>query len=337
MALWANLHGGVVVGLIVLGLWLAGQAVGRWLFRDPAPGLGPLALGLLASCAAVMLNPNGYHVYLYPFQVLGHPEVTDYISEWWSPDFHLRDLRPFEVVLLGAPGALILARGGRGERRIGEVLVLLATAHAALTTQRNTVAYALVAAPLLVAGLAGLWEEASIPEALRAACRTSLVRFGGWAAVATVLTGLMTSSVPRTPASRWYDDAILTKDFPEGAAALLAEGMWPGKMYNDYVWGGYLIWRLHPKRPVFIDGRAEVYYPTHAFDDEMKIHRVVMGWQNVLNERGVDVVLTGKNGDLARALEHEPAWKLAFTGKVEVVYVRKDGNTVGSGRAETQQ
>jgi hypothetical protein len=73
---------------------------------------------------------------------------------------------------------------------------------------------------------------------------------------------------------------------------------------------------------VFIDGRAEVYYPTKAFDDEMKIHTAAEGWMAVLDRRQVDVILTNKVGFLALALKTAPDWKLAFTGDAEVVYVR---------------
>ncbi len=33
----------------------------------------------------------------------------------------------------------------------------------------------------------------------------------------------------------------------------------PQPIYNEYIWGGYLIWRLYPDYRVYIDGRADVY------------------------------------------------------------------------------
>lgn len=325
-ALWANLHGGVIVGLILLALWLVGQAVGRFVFRERAPGLGALFLGLVVSALAVCANPNGYQVYAYPFQVLGHPEVMDYIAEWWSPNFHNQGLRGFEVALLGTPGLLALARQAPAERRMGDLLVLLALAHAALGSQRHTATFGLVAAPLFTVGLAGLWNEARGLHPTLAVAGKPAVRAAAACTLAVALIGLITAQVPRRPVAEWFDYAVRMQDFPRDAVQMLGDGMWPGNLYNDYIWGGYLIWELYPRRRVFIDGRAEVYYPTKAFDDEMRIHRVAPGWQEVLNRREVEVVLTSAHGDLARALEKEPNWKLAFTGSVEVVYTRvKEG------------
>ena len=330
-ALWANFHGGVVVGLILLGVWIAGQAAGYVLWRDPAPGLGRLALSLAVSCLTVAINPNGFHLYVYPFQVLGHPEVMNYIAEWYSPDFHQPKMRAFELLLLGTLVSVALACRSHSERRLGDVLLLAATAHAALVSQRNTVLFALVAAPLLVAGLAALWNEAAAASWLNRLQRLPALRIGVSTSLVAALGVLLYIQVPRKAPGQWFDYAARMHEFPRAAVPLLKEGMWPGKLYNDYAWGGYLIWTLYPDRPVFIDGRAEVYYPTKAFDDEMKIHTAAEGWMDVLNRRQVDVILTNKVGYLALALRTAPAWKLAFTGDAEVVYVRiKPGEVAGS-------
>lgn len=321
-ALWVNFHGGVVVGLILLAIWVIGQGIGYLIWRDPAPGLWRLALALIASCLAVALNPNGFHVYTYPFQVLGHPEVMDYISEWFSPNFHAPKMRPFELVALGTMAGLALARGHRSERRLGEVLLLVATLHAALVSQRNTVLFALVAAPVMVAAFAALWNEAAAFAWLDRLQRLPALRLAGSFGLAVAMGALVYNQVPPKAPGQWFDYATRMHEFPQGAVPLLKEGMWPGKLYNDYSWGGYLIWKLYPERPVFIDGRAEVYYPTKAFDDEMKIHTAAEGWLGVLDRRQVDVILTNKVGFLSYALKSTPGWKLAFTGNSEVVYVR---------------
>lgn len=320
--LWANFHGGVVVGLILLAIWVAGQGIGHLLWRDPAPGLGRLALALAASCLTVAVNPNGFHLYTYPFQVLGHPEVMDYISEWFSPNFHAGKMLAFELLLLGTAGGLALVRGSHAQRRLGEILLVLATLHAALVSQRNTVLFALIAAPVMASALAALWNEAASAPWLDRAQQQPALRVAASLGLVSSLGVLLYYQVPRKAPGQWFNYATRMHEFPQAAVPLLKEGMWPGKLYNDYAWGGYLIWNLYPERPVFIDGRAEVYYPTKAFDDEMKIHTAAEGWMAVVDRRQVDVILTNKVGFLALALKTAPGWKLAFTGDAEVVYVR---------------
>jgi hypothetical protein len=331
-ALWANLHGGVVVGFLALLIWVAGEVAGQWLFQERSPGLGPLAAAVGASSLAILVNPNGFHVYTYPFWVLGHPQVMSYIVEWYSPDFHKEEMRPLEYLLLATLGVLALLRGARPVR-IGEALILVAMAHAALIAQRNMAAFAIVAAPVLAAGLAALGRQMPPLQSWRAALRLPGARIAAAASISVALVVSLVLHLPGegayprrrlVPPDRWFNYTINWGYFPHTAAMMMEKGAWPGYMYNDYVWGGYLIWKLYPRRPVFVDGRAEVYYATRAFEDEMTIHNVADGWQTALDRRGVQVVLTSRWGHLARALARSPVWKLAFTGAVEVVYVRAE-------------
>lgn len=322
--LWANLHGAVVVGLILLGLWVAGEWIGSRLLDEPGVGLRALTAGAVASAVAVFLNPNGFHVYAYPFQVLGHPEVQDYISEWFSPNFHDPAYRPFELMLLLLLGAVAQAWRGKesGERiPVGETLVLLAMTHAALIAQRNTAPFALAAAPVIAAGAASVWRALHL-GVLRTRMQLPAVRIASAASLCVALAAVAVYQAPRAAPAQWVDRSIGMSTFPAEAVDWMRRGSWPGRLYNDYVWGGYLIWELHPDRPVFIDGRAEVYYPNKVFDDEMKLFRVAPGWQEALRRRGVEVVLTDKKGALAEALRTSPEWKVAFTGKVEAVFTR---------------
>src|SRR5687767_2906165 len=63
MFLWVNLHGGYVVGLGLIGLYLIS------LILDRKWGLVPrLGLVLLVATAVVPLNPNGFRLFSYPFE-----------------------------------------------------------------------------------------------------------------------------------------------------------------------------------------------------------------------------------------------------------------------------
>jgi hypothetical protein len=340
---WANLHGGVVVGLLLLLLWVAGDAVGQFLFRDRSPGLKYLALGAAASALAVACNPSGFPIYTYPFQVLRHPQVMEIIMEWWSPDFHHDYLRPFELLLLGTLGMLALRRSRQGEAnpetkpaeplRMGEVLVILGLAHAALLSQRNMVPFTLAAAPVFAGGLMTLWRRALPLERLRAWSANPTAQLAGGLCLVVALAAAVPAALPRepnrtargshlVPPGQWFDYTTSAALFPRAAADLLQRGEWPGPFFNDYEWGGYLLWRLYPQRKIFSDGRAEVYYGTQAFDDQIAIQKVTRECPVALDRWRVETIITNGQGDLGRALAKSPRWRLAFAGSIEVVYVR---------------
>src|SRR4029079_8923196 len=53
-------------------------------------------------------------------------------------------------------------------------------------------------------------------------------------------------------------EAATAKVFPVAAARHVAERDYPGPLYNDFNWGGYLIWAL-PEYHVAIDGRTNLH------------------------------------------------------------------------------
>ena len=62
------------------------------------------------------------------------------------------------------------------------------------------------------------------------------------------------------PRRGWFDYAGMISSFPARACDAIDAHDWNGNLLNDYKWGGYCIWRWYPRRKVFIDGRAEVYF-----------------------------------------------------------------------------
>jgi hypothetical protein len=99
MALWANLHGGWIVGLGVLGAWTAARVVdGRMRLADR----GRLAAIGLAAVAATLLNPYGLGMWIFLGETvrLGRADIEDWGSVLTDP------------LALGLPWAITAAVGG---------------------------------------------------------------------------------------------------------------------------------------------------------------------------------------------------------------------------------
>src|SRR2546423_14409175 len=96
MALWANLHGGWVIGFAWLGVALVAELIG-WAWEPSNPAhkahVRFLAIITAASAVAVLATPNGLKIYLYSFQTAGSQAQERLILGWVSPDFHPAYLR----------------------------------------------------------------------------------------------------------------------------------------------------------------------------------------------------------------------------------------------------
>lgn len=165
MVLWVNLHGGFAIGFLLLLITLAGQVLSR-LLGHSGPGVvswsGVFVLaGITLACAVVVgLNPYGAGLYLYPLRTVSIGALQDFIQEWQSPNFHLREMQLFIWLWLAVFAALGVSR-----RRVDltDLALLSGFTYLALLAARNTPIAALLAAPILIrhaaAGLTDLWAS----------------------------------------------------------------------------------------------------------------------------------------------------------------------------------
>ena len=130
--------------------------------------------------------------------------------------------------------------------------------------------------------------------------------------------GLVTLRVQSTLASQ--SDAEL-REYPSVAVAFVQANQLAQPIYNEYAWGGYLIWRLYPDYKVYIDGRADVYGDS-MIDEFLDIHEGSPTWRQKLNQRGIRTVLVKPDVPLASLLREDREWHNVFEDKQAVIFVR---------------
>ena len=316
MILWANLHGGFFIGIVLTATLLAVRAVERLIWGRPN-ALVPLGATLLATVLATLLNPAGLQGALYPLTYLGGDNASrEFITEWQSPNFHMI---VWTVLLVGpilGGTALGLARANLG---LWPWAVFALTATMALQSVRFIPIFGLMAIPAIAEAMRDrfAWAGAGTPRA-----ESERGYLFNWTVV-LVLGALAMIVLVRLPLSSLNSDPLSGKStYPERGAGVIS-ACYPGaRMYNFYGWGGYLIWRLYPEQRVFIDGRADLH-GAQMLTDYVTVARLRPGWDAVLEGRGVDLVIFEKDAPLSVALRFHPEWQEAFEGPVEAVFVRR--------------
>ncbi|MCX5795268.1 MAG: hypothetical protein NTY77_07240 [Elusimicrobia bacterium] len=277
---WANMHGGFMVGVFILALLCLRRA---WETRRLA-ALAPLGLGLLLCCA----HPNGVTALVYPLWFMAAPPPgRAMITEWKPVDFADKTASPYLLILAFL---LWLGLGSAGARFPWAVLTL-ALAVLALRGRKLLPEFTMAA----LASLAFQFADAHRQHARRAL----------WAAAALALaaTGWVVLSGPRP---RSFGD--WEQGYPRAAAELIAS-RYPGRrVFHDYDWGGYLIYKLYPRNKVFIDGRLDPYWSLLPGDYAALI-AARPGWRKLLDEYGITLALLKPSDQLCWELSHDPAWK----------------------------
>jgi len=338
MALWANMHGGFIFGLALIGAFAAGESAWAiWCaLNNDAEVTYARAVRLWQvfafGTAACLLTPNGLAGLIYPFSYLGDNASTRYISEWVSPDFHKFQYHFFEALLLAlVVGLAGLARrpavvpGLRRVPYLTQALLLVAFTHLALDSVRNINLFSVIVAPFIAAYLSGSWrnlvEVMSRPRRAPATATPlppvrAALNFG---LAAFIVAAVLIARAPDLTYAR--NVAAQARIFPTRAVSYIKAHRIPGPLLNSYDWGGYLIWTLYPRLRVYVDGRPDMY-GDRFMDAFIRTWQAQPGWQQTLRERGVVSVLVEPTSGLAHALAGTPGWRLIYHDSVAVLYER---------------
>jgi len=325
MVLWANMHAGYVLGLALIALTIVGLSVNRFLVPSDRQindwRRVKLLCWLLIVCAAlVMVNPNGARMYSYPFETFRSPAMMRYIEEWKSPNFHEARFQGLALLLLATFCALALSKK---RARPSELLFVAFGAWATLRSARNVWFFALVAIPQLAehswiwVTSYGRWRWLTVAEK-RDHSGTYSFKLIINVALLMLCTTLVILGVQRAIAKQ---PAIDAQEFPVAAIDFLRSQKLARPIFNEYDWGGYLIWTLYPEYRVYIDGRADVY-GDQMVEEFLRAHDGKPGWRELLERDGIHTVLIRPDIPLASLLRIDTAWQKVFEDKQAVIFVR---------------
>lgn len=93
---------------------------------------------------------------------------------------------------------------------------------------------------------------------------------------------------------------------------------YPGPLYNDFTWGGYLIWAL--RMPVSIDGRA-AFYGDKSIDRSVESWSGQPDWASDPALKSAGIVLGPVSSPLIQLLRLDPHFKLVYEDKLAAVFV----------------
>ncbi|MHB8417638.1 MAG: hypothetical protein ACYDCL_06155 [Myxococcales bacterium] len=309
-AVWVNTYGGWPVGLCLVGAALARAflpfSIGGWQAEGvPRGARGYLAAGAALSLPALLLNPSGLALAVRPFWLLRHRAQLSVFDEWspvpWSHPGAWALV--FTAVLL----AVALWRS-RSRGSPWEVLLLAALFVLALGSANQHLFFAVVAAPVLAAPLAG-WLPAAgfLPDRLVNA------------ALATV-GALILGAIGFARLRDWQSD--LRAAAPVEAVGVLQNSpVAEARGFAYFDWGGYLVFR---RIPTFVDGRLEPFLESGVFDRYLEVEREGdVGW---LERNGVRWLLEKPGALLERRLEGRPGWRRAYQDAGSVLWLRGVAN-----------
>ncbi|MQY03850.1 hypothetical protein [Actinomadura macrotermitis] len=298
---WANLHGTFVLGFGYLLLHLLGRRADGHPLR--AGRERALAFGGLLGFALCFVNPYGYRLVLFPFELAGRGGMLQRVVEWMPPNLRTPPGVLFAVWLVAFLAIMFLAR--RRPTR-ADALVALVFLVLALWAQRNIALAPLVVLPI-VARLSAVSELRDRGRVLNTALIAVLVLLGGRA-------GLSMLGGPG------YE---LTTAYPTKAMRAVQEnGLLGRRLLTTDTWAAYVVHAYWPRQRVFIDDRYDMY-PVGVTEDYLRLLDGAPDWQEILDRHRVEVVVWPRPAPLSRYLGAAPGWRRVAENPVAVVYARR--------------
>jgi hypothetical protein len=315
IVLWANLHGGFVLGLALTG------AIGLEALESAAPerrlaqALRWAAFGL-AALAASCCTPYGWSSLLASARIINLGESFKYIAEWRPADFS--HISAFAMALLGLVG-LAFFRGLK--LSAPRIMLILVMTWMALSHVRSIETFAVIV-PLALAKPLGAHLRLRPPERVQPGS-------AGWfpsarlAAVAIVLAATVSTSIYAS----YRPFGFSTVQTPVAAVDLLVARK-AERIFNSYGFGAYLIAR--DVKP-FVDGRSELYGEKFLVDFfAAEDAHDVAGLLRMLDAHRIDATLLTADSPAAQVLDHIPGWTRLYADKQAIVHVRSGtGHAVG--------
>ncbi len=317
--LWTNIHSSFVLGIFMAGVW----ALGSWIdnMREegaltPPPPQTWLYGGITVLLfGASFINPYGWKLVFFPFihQMGENAEALRHIQEWQAIPLKkfLFEFYPsppgwlfVKILWVMALVAMFVSRSVKTR----DVIFFAVATYMAVKHIRWIALFPFFTAPLVASNITGYTERRLTRAGLFKLTMVALIPLS----LGLILHGVLTS--------RDHGIGIKPGKFPEGTVSFIKTMKLDGNIFNDYVFGGYLIYN---DIKVFIDGRTPTLY-SPLFFWKSRVVKTQERWDRLVDEYSLTMALI-KRGDgmCKRLLSHED-WIPVMIDDVSALFLKRD-------------
>ncbi len=317
MLLWANLHGGFLFGVLAWLAYCAGWLIDRWRGNaDARTGQRLFTTGILSLFASI-LTPDLWHNWE---AVLNNRSIfiLSRTVETMPPTLTHPEILPFTLWLVLTVALTII---NLKKLPAAHLFLIIGFGFLALSFARNIPLFVIACTPITTELAAAFSRRSRVWMQVEE-------RFGNLGGQSSLLSISLVAVI----AAAFYFGVYQYNEgktifqfnpqvFPVQAVDWLEKNPQEGKMFNEFNWGGYLLYRLWPQQLVFLDSQSDFYG-----EDLLKEYEEALlargDWENILAKYEVAWILIPTESPLAKALNGKPNWKIVYRDEIAVVFVK---------------
>jgi hypothetical protein len=326
----SNMHPGYIVCIMLITLYLLGEGIRYLHSREDKEGiLKGMLIAWFLTIILSLINPNGTTIISGLFSL--HGEHTAGVVEYRSPLFlyghKISDINYSYIFFLLS--SLLSLRYLR-KTGIIHILLLVAFTVMSLVSIRYMIFYMCVSAPILARLFVNLKDE-KLFQKFSGVLKTREPLLYIVACIFGIF--LVVKSIPSFAKYEFRAETVYAA--PQHAADFMRNVEIKGNMFNEYGFGGYLLWRLYPEKKVFIDGRSlepsvykEYQIVAYALENQDQ------SWEDIIRRYNISYIVMpplqnhGTIYPLVEKLLDSEEWVLIYTDHLSLIFLSNDSENM---------
>ena len=354
--IWSVLHGSWILAFIVINIYLFGSILSKILiyFKEEIPLIKiwnnliikKVILWQVISGIVIMINPYTYQIWHEVLLYFTNNYYKQHITEWLPSYSYPIYIAP---LIIGTVSAILILLAYK-EKKISftHLLLFVFFAISAWQYKRNNIYLVLICIPVLTSTITYVAKNIKIKKDNK--------EIVGYIILAIIIFGIVMLQKPniRYTSDVWQDKALLEYyAFPYQSTKVLDQkigGQKNVRIFNEYSWGGYLIWNI-PNTLVFTDGRSAATWKDPdgklvlqkqmdlvtqpnglKYMEENNVSFVILrknysgynkpDWINrsLLGEEKLKILTTDYKYQLIKDLEKSNSWKKIYEDKISELW-----------------
>lgn len=307
--LWNNIHGGVVSGLGLIGMYALGEFLNKKSYLK-------YIYTLIVSLLTLIINPWGYKYIQFLF--MANTMQRPYIIEWWglfSKYYFLKQIK-FKLFMFAsiAIESIIIYKNIKLQKiktwyeKADKVkyIILLATLYLAISHVKLLPFFAIATICFVYEDFYNLIKNIEFPKWKDKIIYIAILSI-------SIFTFLIKDfSIP-----------VGMNVYPIKEVEFIKLNKLKGNILSNFGFGSYISYKLYPNNLIYMDGRYEEVYYDYMVPVLKEFFLAYPNWKQLITYFPPDIMILEKSYPIYNVINKSNDWQNAYEGEYFGVFVSK--------------
>jgi len=309
--IWANCHGGFLVGFLMIGAY----GIDTIMNKNKKYFRTLLFTGILCVIS-IFINPVGFGIIEGSLRTISS-DAKSVIGEWQHINI-IDNARHFLFILI-----LILVTNIKiKSATIADKLLTYFWFFLGLSAYRHFPIFAIISAPYLATCI-NSFEHEKNENLQKIASNTKNTKFGLLISLIIIAIFIPLSYSVLNKKNIMGINPVFVDNGIKEASQYILDNYPDNKIYNAYSLGGQILYFSNGELKVFVDGRANTAYNDDIIKSFMKLDQGFPGWEKEISKYEFDLIFANADDRIIQLIKLKGGWKQVYSEKNIVIMIKE--------------